>query len=118
MITSHPYNLWPLHVKLFTAEAEKFWGMLAKAPAYRALPRGLTVSVELEGVDGQSGSRGSGRTGPVDVADSKEFLMRSFGISLTPITPSSIHFAISGEEYGGRCLHDEARLLRMWRNNQ
>ena len=87
MITSHPYNLWPLHVKLFTAEAEKFWGMLAKAPAYRVLPRGLTASVELEGVDGQSGSRGSGRTGPVDVADSMNFLMCSFGISLTLIYP-------------------------------
>ena len=71
MLALNPYATWPLHVKLFTAEAEKFWGMLAKAPAYRALPRGLTATVELEGVDGQSGNRGSGRTGPVDVADSK-----------------------------------------------
>ncbi|KAL1680464.1 hypothetical protein EV122DRAFT_207669 [Schizophyllum commune] len=90
MITSHPYNLWPLHVKLFTAEAEKLWGLLAKAPAYRALPRGLTASVELEGVDGQSGSRGSGRTGPVDVADThftSQYLAKSTAVAASLTKP-------------------------------
>ncbi|KAL1695093.1 hypothetical protein GGG16DRAFT_45965 [Schizophyllum commune] len=91
MITSHPYNLWPLHVKLFTAEAEKFWGMLAKAPAYRAFPRGLTATVELEGVDGQSGNRGSGRTGPVDVADTyftSQYLAKSTAVAASSTKPT------------------------------
>ncbi|KAL1665097.1 hypothetical protein GGF50DRAFT_53435 [Schizophyllum commune] len=91
MITSHPYNLWPLHVKLFTADAEKFWGLLAKAPAYRALPRGLTATVELEGVDGQSGSRGSGRTGPVDVADThftSQYLAKNTAVAASSTKPT------------------------------
>ncbi|KAI5889168.1 uncharacterized protein SCHCODRAFT_02690968 [Schizophyllum commune H4-8] len=90
MITSHPYNLWPLHVKLFTAEAEKFWGMLVKAPAYRALPRGLTATIELEGVDGKSGTRGSGRTGPVDVADThftSQYLAKSTAVAASATKP-------------------------------
>ncbi|KAL1721898.1 hypothetical protein EV715DRAFT_270768 [Schizophyllum commune] len=98
MITSHPYNLWPLHVKLFTAEAEKFWGMLAKAPAYRALPRGLTASVELEGVDGQSGNRGSGRMGPVDVADTQftsQYLAKSTAVAASSMKPTC---SICGEQ--------------------
>ncbi|KAI4517049.1 hypothetical protein K525DRAFT_290238 [Schizophyllum commune Loenen D] len=98
MITSHPYNLWPLHVRLFTAEAEKFWGMLAKAPAYRALPRGLTASVELEGVDGQSGSRGSGRTGPVDVADThftSQYLAKSTAVAASSTKPAC---SVCGEQ--------------------
>ncbi|KAL1710386.1 hypothetical protein EV121DRAFT_192957 [Schizophyllum commune] len=98
MITSHPYNLWPLHVKLFTAEAEKFWGMLAKAPAYRVLPRGLTASVELEGVDGQSGSRGSGRTGPVDVADThftSQYLAKSTSVAASTTKPTC---SVCGEQ--------------------
>ncbi|KAL1734798.1 hypothetical protein EV714DRAFT_201808 [Schizophyllum commune] len=98
MITSHPYNLWPLHVKLFTAEAEKFWGMLAKAPAYRALPRGLTASVELEGVDGQSGNHGSGRKGPVDVADTQftsQYLAKSTAVAASASRPAC---SICGEQ--------------------
>ena len=68
MITSHPYNSWPLHVKFFTEEARKAWqdaGKVVTTP----LPQGFTTVVELEGVDGKSGNVGSGRKGPILVAD-------------------------------------------------
>ncbi|KZV99005.1 hypothetical protein EXIGLDRAFT_726492 [Exidia glandulosa HHB12029] len=67
MLSSHPYNLWPLHVKLFTSEAMRFWGEAARSTP--PLPAGLTVQIELEGVDGKSGQAGSGRQGPLDVTD-------------------------------------------------
>lgn len=91
MISSHPYSLWPLHVKIFTAEAEKCWTALIKAPAYRALPLGLTTTVELEGVDGRSGQRGSGRTGPIDVADTQftsAYLAKNTAVAALPTKPS------------------------------
>ncbi|KAJ3526718.1 hypothetical protein NMY22_g10059 [Coprinellus aureogranulatus] len=93
MIRSHPFNLWPLHVKLFTEEARDVWYALldrrAKTvfkktprrgkcsespvqPPYEShFPPGFTWSVELEGVDGRSGHRsgGSGRNGPLCVKD-------------------------------------------------
>lgn len=71
MICSHPYNTWPLHVKLFTTEAEKAWHDSARDPGNAALPQGFTYTLELEGVDGKSGKDGTGRTGPIDVDDSK-----------------------------------------------
>jgi structure-specific endonuclease subunit SLX1 len=71
MICTPPYNGWPLHVKIFTEEAAKAWetaGILAPP-----LPRGFTCTIELEGVDGKSGLRGSGRVGPIDVTDGRIF---------------------------------------------
>lgn len=66
----HPFNTWPLHVKLFTKEAAQHW---KTAEDVLPLPPGFTCSVELEGVDGKSGHPGSGRQGPISVDDC-EFL--------------------------------------------
>ncbi|KAJ3922254.1 hypothetical protein F5877DRAFT_34086 [Lentinula edodes] len=83
MISIHPYNLWPLHVKIFTPQAFKIWDGLAgtqgkgkgKEKATNSahatiLPRGFTHTVELEGVDGKLAG-GSGRSVPIDVQDEK-----------------------------------------------
>lgn len=72
MISKHPFNTWPLHVKLFTEEAVQCWKAFANADP--PLPPGFTCSVELEGVDGKSGHPGSGRQGPIDVDDGEPFL--------------------------------------------
>jgi hypothetical protein len=72
MISKHPFNTWPLHVKLFTEEAVQCWKAFANADP--PLPPGFTCSVELEGVDGKSGHPGSGRQGPIDVDDGRPFL--------------------------------------------
>lgn len=69
MVSFHPYCTWPLHVKLFTDDAAKKWADAVKATG--ALPAGLTVSTELEGVDGKSGKTGLGRQGPIDVKDGR-----------------------------------------------
>ncbi|KAF5370582.1 hypothetical protein D9758_002138 [Tetrapyrgos nigripes] len=79
MLTHHPYDTWPLHVKIFTSEAEKCWNELnaskmigakrGAAVAMRSLPLGFKWTVELEGVDGKSGKLGSGRKGPLEVKD-------------------------------------------------
>lgn len=70
MISFHPYNTWPLHVKLFTEEAAKGWKDANKCIEEIApLPMGFTCITELEGVDGKSGKTGSGRIGPIDVTD-------------------------------------------------
>ena len=37
------------------------------------LPPGMTFTEEYEGVNGKSGLPGSGRVGPIDVTDGKEF---------------------------------------------
>jgi len=74
MLCSHPYNRWPLHVKLFTEDAVKAWNNAAKSPV-STLPPGFTCSVELEGVDGKSKQIGSGRRrGPIDVEDGDTIL--------------------------------------------
>ncbi|KAJ8474786.1 hypothetical protein ONZ51_g6975 [Trametes cubensis] len=70
MISSHPYNTWPLRVTLFTEEAEKAWVKSGQDVAMPPPPSSLKVTTELEGVDGKSGKAGSGRTGPIDVMDS------------------------------------------------
>ncbi len=67
MISRHPFNRWPLHVKLFTEEAVNHWAASARMPNVAPLPPGFTCAVELEGVDGKSGYPGSGRTGPIEV---------------------------------------------------
>jgi structure-specific endonuclease subunit SLX1 len=71
MVTAHPYNMWPLQVKFFTSESKKAWD---KATVSRPLPAGLTLAEEYEGVDGSSGFPGSGRVGPIDVTDGREFV--------------------------------------------
>jgi structure-specific endonuclease subunit SLX1 len=68
MICSHPYNTWPLHVKLFTREAVKHWEAAGSSSSI-PLPLGFTSQIELEGVDGKSGLTGSGRKGPIDITD-------------------------------------------------
>jgi len=72
MISKHPFNTWPLHVKLFTEEAVQCWKAFANVDP--PLPPGFTCSVELEGVDGKSGHPGSGRQGPIDIDDGGLFL--------------------------------------------
>jgi hypothetical protein len=73
MIASHPYNSWP-HVKLFTRDAVKGWQDANKAVGdSMPLPKGFTVTTELEdpdACDGKSGELGSGRKGPIEVTDS------------------------------------------------
>lgn len=73
MVGSHPYNTWPLYVKLFTKEAAKAWDDANKVDASTlpVLP-GLVSVVELEGVDGKSGQLGTGRTGSIIVTDGKQ----------------------------------------------
>lgn len=69
MVTAHPYNMWPLHIKFFTSTSKKAWdGVTVSQP----LPAGMTLTEEYEGVDGKSGLPGSGRAGPIDVTDGKE----------------------------------------------
>ena len=70
-----PFNTWPLHVRLFTHEAEMYWkyGNDVAPP----LPPGFTCSLELEGVDGKSGLVGTGRQGPTSIDDGKLLLIIS-----------------------------------------
>ncbi|KAG6920080.1 hypothetical protein DXG01_010148 [Tephrocybe rancida] len=69
MLLNHPYNTWPLHVKLFSDEAVAAWTAATRdAPP---MPPGFTCSIELEGVDGKSGKVGSGRQGSIDVKDER-----------------------------------------------
>ena len=69
MVTAHPYNMWPLHVKFFTSTSKKAWD---EAAVSQPLPTGMTFTEEYEGVDGKSGLSGSGRVGPIDVTDGKK----------------------------------------------
>lgn len=62
-------------MKLYSADVVKLWER-----SKIQLPDGVTVTQELEGVNGQSGSIGSGRTGPIDVTDS-EPCVSSLGLS-------------------------------------
>lgn len=72
MICSHPYSTWPLRVALFTEEASKAWKDASTSLISKnaVLPVGFTCTLELEGVDGQSGKQGAGRKVPIDVTDS------------------------------------------------
>lgn len=71
MVCSHPYNTWPLSIKLFTPEASHVWDATIRTgvKAGIELPHGFSFVHEFEGVDGKSGQIGSGRTGPLDVQD-------------------------------------------------
>ncbi|KAI9060064.1 hypothetical protein FKP32DRAFT_1656902 [Trametes sanguinea] len=71
MVSSHPYNTWPLSVTIFTEEAEKAWLNSNKDAAMPPLPPGIKVTTELEAVDGKSGKTGTGRCGPIDVMDTQ-----------------------------------------------
>lgn len=68
MVTAHPYNMWPLHVKFFTSMSKKAWD---EAIVSQPLPAGMTFTEEYEGVDGKSGVLGSGRAGPIDTTDGR-----------------------------------------------
>ena len=74
MISRPPFNTWPLHVKLFTHEADQYWRDNVTTDIAAPLPPGFTCTLELEGVDGKSGHAGSGRQGPISVNDGKSFL--------------------------------------------
>jgi len=69
MITRHPYNTWPLHIKLFTEQAVHLWEKASAANGAPDMPPGFTCSIELEGVDGKSGHPGSKRKGPIATDD-------------------------------------------------
>jgi structure-specific endonuclease subunit SLX1 len=69
MICTPPFSDWPLHVKIFRPEALEQWDKAAgQVPN---MPKGFMFSIELEGVDGNSGLRGSGRGRSIDVQDGK-----------------------------------------------
>lgn len=68
-------------VKLFTEDAAKPWTNALKTVV---LPVGSSYSVELEGVDGQSGLPGSGRIGPIDVTDGDIYCLYD-NASLNPV---------------------------------
>lgn len=79
MLASHPYNTWPLHIKLFTEDAAKVWQVITKQTDNSApLPLGFTAVTELEGVDGMSGKVGSGRKGPIEVTDGECHITPNF----------------------------------------
>ena len=99
MITMSPFNTWPLHVKLFTHEAELYWkDSNDVAPP---LPPGFTCTTELEGVDGKSGQVGSGRQGPITIDDGK--LLLSFSSRLT-------YFSLT-EEFASTILARDAVIV-------
>lgn len=86
MITRHPFNTWPLHVKLFTEEAVNLWKAASSA---KSAPPGFTCSVELEGVDGKSGHSGTGRKGPIAVDDGRS--SRFIHASLQNLPTTFVH---------------------------
>ncbi|KAJ3864472.1 hypothetical protein EV359DRAFT_63978 [Lentinula novae-zelandiae] len=107
MISIHPYNLWPLHVKIFTPQALKIWDGLAgtqgkgkgKEKATNSahaviLPRGFTHTVEFEGVDGELAG-GSGRFMPIDVQDDAPMVPRGGNC------PSCFDFVLWGDVVKG-----------------
>jgi structure-specific endonuclease subunit SLX1 len=85
MISRPPFNTWPLHVKLFTHEAEQYWKNSTTYDVALPLPPGFTCTLELEGVDGRSGHVGSGRQGPLNINDGK--LLLRISSHLTYISP-------------------------------
>lgn len=103
MVCSHPYNTWPLHVKLFTDEAVKAWSEPAKNSTFLPLPPGLTVLTELEGVDGKSGKAGTGRVGPINVTDGQGY--RLF------LRSSSLAYLIGPETFTSEHLEKTSNLI-------
>ena len=75
MLATSPYNMWPLHVKIFTKAALKIWKDAEESIGeFAPLPIGFTCTIELEGVDGKSGETGNGRTEPIEVNDGRLIL--------------------------------------------
>ena len=114
MVRAHPYTTWPLHVKLFTEEAVKIW---SDASRKSPLPQGLTVLVELEGVDGKSGEIGSGRTGPIDVTDG-ELIGLCFVDSWLTLSGSAFHHFAYTEGQGSRHLASVTPMRNLQRTNR
>ena len=86
LVSRPPFNTWPLHVKLFTHEAEQYWKDSTNDAA-SLLPPGFTCTLELEGVDGKSGHVGSGRQGPISIDDGKLLVSISSRLRLTDVFP-------------------------------
>lgn len=78
MITAHPYNIWPLHIKFFTSTSKKAWD---ETIVSQPLPAGMTFTEEYEGVDGRSGLPGSGRVGPIEITDGRVHADRASDIA-------------------------------------
>lgn len=99
MIATHPYNTWPLHVKLFTAKAVELWNVATKDVETAPLPLGFTCQVELEGVDGKSGLKGSGRQGPIQVGDGTGPADRLSFVGDAHSEIRNVHLCVSCEKY-------------------
>jgi len=94
MLSLPPYSSWPLHMKLFHIDAVHAWNEAAEIVPNAHLPVGLTVSVELEGVDGKGTpgpsavtfvpTRGT-RTTPIDVKD-REFVIPEYAMFVSEPT--------------------------------
>lgn len=111
MISLHPFNTWPLHVKIFTKEVADQW-KAADADGRLPLPPGFTCSVELEGVDGQSGQRGSGRKGPISVDDGQCFPF--YALHLCTYGPSCSSFTfpwLSLAEFTSEILSKSSKIV-------
>lgn len=88
MLSSPPWSSWPLHVKFFHLDAVQEWSTATASIPDSLLPPGLTVSVELEGVDGKSTrpilnsskskSAKETRDTPIDVKDSECLAISSY----------------------------------------
>lgn len=115
MICSHPYNTWPLHVKLFTTEAEKAWNDSARDPGNAILPWGFTYTLELEGVDGKSGVAGTGRKGPIDVNDSESPGVVLVLVLITYVALSCFHLRARQQMDHSPGLWEAAQVFRMRR---
>lgn len=101
MLSLPPYNSWPLHITFFNVDAIREWAEAAASVPSSDLPRGFTVTVELEGVDGKSTrpvlpSSSSGisrpvRTMPIDVKDCEPRGFHMSALLHSYITGSTIH---------------------------
>jgi structure-specific endonuclease subunit SLX1 len=113
MLASPPYNSWPLHVKIFNIDAVREWSSAANSIPDSALPLGLTVSVELEGVDGKGtrpivGAKGlprKTRNGPIDVKDGgfSVSLLSSSRLSADPSSSTYLPIPNIGFNSGFHC---------------
>ncbi|KZT08098.1 uncharacterized protein LAESUDRAFT_649754 [Laetiporus sulphureus 93-53] len=71
MLGFHPYNTWPLHVKLFTEDAITAWLNAWDEAHTFELPAGFTCSIEVKGVDRKPRVRGSSDAGSLDISDAQ-----------------------------------------------
>ncbi|KAF7978795.1 hypothetical protein HWV62_44858, partial [Athelia sp. TMB] len=103
MVSFHPYRTWPLHIKLFTEDAVKKWDNAVNKTG--VLPAGLTIIIELEGVDGKSGITGSGRQVPIDVSDERVWT------NIAAYLPATINLRV---QFVARRLKITQRYVRIW----